>query len=110
MSREVHDMFAEISGSYDRANSVLSLGVHHRWRKTTVRLSGASAGSRVLDCATGTGDLALEFKRCVGAEGRVVGTDFCADMLAFAPAKSERSGLPVEWEVQDAMNLTYEDD
>lgn len=110
MSREVHDMFAEISGSYDRANSVLSLGVHHRWRKTTVRLSGASAGSRVLDCATGTGDLALEFKRCVGAEGRVVGTDFCADMLAFAPAKSERSGLPVEWEVQDAMNLTYNDD
>jgi demethylmenaquinone methyltransferase / 2-methoxy-6-polyprenyl-1,4-benzoquinol methylase len=109
MSREVHDMFAEISGSYDRANSVLSLGVHHRWRKTTVRLSGAAAGSRVLDCATGTGDLALEFKRCVGAEGRVVGTDFCADMLAFAPAKSERSGLPVEWEVQDAMNLTYND-
>jgi demethylmenaquinone methyltransferase/2-methoxy-6-polyprenyl-1,4-benzoquinol methylase len=110
MSREVHDMFAEISGSYDRANSVLSLGVHHRWRKTTVRLSGASAGSRVLDCATGTGDLALEFKRSVGAEGRVVGTDFCADMLAFAPAKSERSGLPVEWEVQDAMNLSYDDD
>ena len=110
MSREVHDMFAEISGSYDRANSVLSLGVHHRWRKTTVRLSGASAGSRVLDCATGTGDLALEFKRSVGAGGRVVGTDFCADMLAFAPAKSERSGLPVEWEVQDAMNLTYDDD
>lgn len=110
MSREVHDMFAEISGSYDRANSVLSLGVHHRWRKTTVRLSGAAAGSRVLDCATGTGDLALEFKRRVGPEGRVVGTDFCADMLAFAPAKSERSGLPVEWEVQDAMNLTYDDD
>jgi demethylmenaquinone methyltransferase / 2-methoxy-6-polyprenyl-1,4-benzoquinol methylase len=109
MSREVHDMFAEIAGSYDRANSVLSLGVHHRWRKATVRLSGAGDGDRVLDCATGTGDLALEFKRRVGPAGRVVGTDFCADMLAFAPAKSASAGLPVEWEVQDAMQLTYDD-
>lgn len=109
MSREVHDMFAEIASGYDRANSVLSLGVHNRWRKATVRLSGAAAGDRVLDCATGTGDLALEFKKKVGATGRVVGTDFCADMLAFAPEKSERSGLAVEWEVQDAMNLTYDD-
>ncbi|MFZ1729819.1 MAG: bifunctional demethylmenaquinone methyltransferase/2-methoxy-6-polyprenyl-1,4-benzoquinol methylase UbiE [Bacteroidota bacterium] len=109
MSREVHDMFAEISGSYDRANSVLSLGVHHRWRKATVRLSAAAAGDRVLDCATGTGDLALEFKQAVG-DGRVVGTDFCAEMLAFAPAKAKQAGLDVEWEVQDAMQLTYPDD
>ncbi len=110
MSREVHDMFSEISGSYDRANSVLSLGVHHRWRKTTVRLSGAAAGDGVVDCATGTGDLALEFKRTVGTNGRVVGTDFCADMLAFAPDKARRAGLDVEWEVQDAMQLSYPDD
>ncbi|MBE0642835.1 MAG: bifunctional demethylmenaquinone methyltransferase/2-methoxy-6-polyprenyl-1,4-benzoquinol methylase UbiE [Bacteroidetes bacterium] len=110
MSREVHDMFAEISGSYDRANSVLSLGVHHRWRQATVRHSAVQQGDRVLDCATGTGDLALEFKRTVGAEGRVVGTDFCAEMLAFAPAKAEHAGLAVEWEVQDAMQLSYPDD
>lgn len=110
MSREVHDMFSEISGSYDRANSVLSLGVHHRWRAHTVRLSGAAPGDRVLDCATGTGDLALEFKRRVGTTGQVVGTDFCADMLAHAPEKSRRSGLDVVWEVQDAMHLTYPDD
>ncbi|MFA6235064.1 MAG: ubiquinone/menaquinone biosynthesis methyltransferase [Bacteroidota bacterium] len=110
MSREVHDMFAEISGSYDRANSVLSFGVHHRWRKATVRLSAATLGDRVLDCATGTGDLALEFKRRVGKSGRVVGTDFCADMLAFAPEKARRSGLDVEWEVQDAMQLTFPED
>ena len=110
MSREVHDMFAEISGSYDRANSVLSLGVHHRWRARTVQLSGADAGDRVLDCASGTGDLALEFKRRVGSTGRVVGTDFCADMLAYAPEKARRAGLELEWEVQDAMHLTYPDD
>lgn len=110
MSRDVHDMFAAIADSYDRANGVLSLGVHRRWRARTVKESGAVAGDAVLDCATGTGDLALEFKRAVGVEGRVVGTDFCADMLAHAPAKAERTGMAVEWEVQDAMALSYDDD
>jgi demethylmenaquinone methyltransferase/2-methoxy-6-polyprenyl-1,4-benzoquinol methylase len=110
MSRDVHDMFAAIAGSYDRANGVLSLGVHRRWRARTVKESGAVAGHAVLDCATGTGDLALAFKRAVGVEGRVVGTDFCADMLAHAPAKAERMGMAVEWEVQDAMALSYDDD
>lgn len=110
MSREVHDMFADISSSYDRANSVLSLGIHHLWRRAAVRLSAAAPGDRVLDCATGTGDLAITFKKKVGAAGRVVGTDFCADMLAYAPAKAERENVDVEWEVQDAMQLTYDDD
>jgi demethylmenaquinone methyltransferase/2-methoxy-6-polyprenyl-1,4-benzoquinol methylase len=109
MSEHVRDMFAGIAGSYDRANSVLSVGVHHRWRKRTVRESGAAEGSDVLDCATGTGDLAIEYKLNVGS-GRVVGSDFCAEMLAFAPDKAARRGLAIEWDVQDAMRLTYPDD
>ncbi len=108
MSNHVRSMFAEIAPTYDKANSVLSSGVHHRWRKRTVRESGAREGSSVLDCATGTGDLALEFKRAVGA-GRVVGSDFCSEMLAFAPAKAGRAGLDVTWELQDVMNLTHPD-
>lgn len=103
-------MFSDIAGSYDRANSVLSLGVHHLWRRSTVRRSGAGPGDSVLDCATGTGDLAIAFKKAVGENGRVAGTDFCADMLAFAPDKAKEEGLVINWEVQDAMNLTYDDD
>ena len=111
MSEQVRDMFAEIADTYDSTNSVLSLGIHHLWRKKTVRESGAKAGHHVLDCATGTGDLALEFRKTVGAQGRVVGTDFCKEMLDFAPPKAASAGFPdVEWEVQDAMNLTYADD
>ncbi|MBL0175188.1 MAG: ubiquinone/menaquinone biosynthesis methyltransferase [Ignavibacteria bacterium] len=110
MSQQVHDMFAGIAGTYDRANSVLSMGVHHRWRTRTVRESGAVPGSAVLDCATGTGDLAIEYKLRVGVGGRVVGTDFCAEMLAFAPAKAAQRGLDIAWDVQDAMALTYPDD
>lgn len=100
-------MFAEIAGSYDRTNTVLSLGIHHRWRHRTVRLSGAAPGNAVLDCATGTGDLAIAFKKRVGRDGRVVGSDFCAEMLDFAIEKTKHNGYDIEWDVQDAMHLNY---
>ncbi len=73
-----------------------------------MRVSGATSGSSVLDCATGTGDLALTFKKAVG-RGRVVGTDFNADMLSYAPKKAEQRGLHVEFAVADAQNLPYKD-
>ncbi len=109
MSRQVQNMFAEIAGTYDRTNSALSLGIHYIWRKRTVKESGAQRGSAVLDCATGTGDLAIAFAEKVGTEGRVVGTDFCREMLDFAPDKSRKLGLNIEWEVQDALKLPYAD-
>lgn len=109
MSEQVREMFASIARRYDAANEVLSLGVHRGWRRAAVRLSGVLPGDRVLDCATGTGDLALAFKRAVGPSGEVVGTDFCAEMLASAPAKAERAGLPVRFEVADALALPYAD-
>lgn len=100
-------MFASIAHSYDRANQVLSLGLHHRWRAAAVRHSRASRGDRVLDCATGTGDLAIAFRRAVGPHGEVVGTDFCAEILALGPAKAERLGAPVRFEVADVLALPY---
>jgi demethylmenaquinone methyltransferase/2-methoxy-6-polyprenyl-1,4-benzoquinol methylase len=109
MSEQVQQMFASIAPTYDSTNTVLSMGVHHLWRNRAVALSGAAAGQSVLDCATGTGDLALTFKHKVGATGRVVGTDFCAEMLAPAPAKAAAKGLEVEWAVADAMHLPYDD-
>lgn len=107
MSDQVQRMFADIAPSYDRTNTVLSFGVHHAWRKRTVRESGAKAGDRVLDCATGTGDLALEFARTVGASGAVTGTDFCAEMLEHAPPKAAAANLPVTFEVADVLALPY---
>jgi demethylmenaquinone methyltransferase/2-methoxy-6-polyprenyl-1,4-benzoquinol methylase len=109
MSEEVRSMFASIASKYDAVNTVLSFGVHHRWRKKTVKWSGAKPGDHVLDCATGTGDLAFSFKKVVGDKGFVLGTDFCAEMMETAPAKAEKQGLVVEFEVADVLNLPYED-
>lgn len=109
MSEEVRSMFASIADRYDTANSVLSLGIHHIWRKITVKESGAKPGNSVLDCATGTGDLAIEFKKAVGLDGNVLGTDFCAEMMETAPEKAKSKNLEIDFEVADAMNLQYED-
>lgn len=109
MSEQVHQMFSQIAPRYDAANDVMSMGVHRLWRRWTVRRSGAKAGDRVLDCACGTGDLSLAFKRVVGPTGSVLGTDFNADMLSFAPAKAQAAGLDVAFEVADVMKLPWPD-
>lgn len=101
----IRAMFASISTRYDRANTVMSAGVHHLWRQKAVRYSGAKAGDRVLDCATGTGDLAIAFRRVVGESGRVVGTDFVPEMLAVARVKAPG----ITFEVADVTKLPFDD-
>jgi demethylmenaquinone methyltransferase/2-methoxy-6-polyprenyl-1,4-benzoquinol methylase len=102
---KIHSMFASIAKRYDRANTVLSGGVHHLWRRKAVRHSAAAAGQRVLDCATGTGDLAIAFKQAVGETGHVVGTDFVAEMIEHARKKATN----IQFEVADVTRLPYAD-
>jgi demethylmenaquinone methyltransferase/2-methoxy-6-polyprenyl-1,4-benzoquinol methylase len=106
---KIRSMFAQVASKYDRANSVLSMGIHHLWRKNLVKLSGAQTGMKVLDCATGTGDLAIAFKKAVGSSGDVIGTDFCAEMMLPAPAKAEALGLQIKFEQADVLQLQYPD-
>ena len=106
----IRSMFAAVAPGYDRANDVLSVRAHRRWRRALVRWSGASRGHAILDCATGTGALALDFKRVVGASGRVIGTDFCTEMLLPAPPKAERARLDVDFSVADVTALPFDDD
>ena len=104
----IRAMFSAIAGRYDRANTVLSAGIHRRWRTRLVRWSGIQPGQRVLDCATGTGDLALTLARVVGRDGAVVGTDFCPAMLARAPAKARAQGLDIRFVAADVMALPFD--
>jgi demethylmenaquinone methyltransferase/2-methoxy-6-polyprenyl-1,4-benzoquinol methylase len=100
--QRIRSMFASISARYDRANQVLSAGVHHRWRREAVRWSGAGAGDAVLDCATGTGDLAIAFRK---SGARVVATDFVPEMLAIARTKAP----DIEFRLADVTALPYDD-
>lgn len=105
----IRSMFSKVASKYDRANSVLSVGIHHLWRKKLVELSKAKPGNKVLDCATGTGDLAIAFKKAVGDLGQVTGTDFCTDMLETAPIKAQNEKLPITFEQADVTHLQYSD-
>jgi demethylmenaquinone methyltransferase/2-methoxy-6-polyprenyl-1,4-benzoquinol methylase len=95
-------MFDRIAGVYDVMNSVMTAGLHHRWRERAVDLARVGPGSRALDVATGTGDLAI----ALAARGAdVVGSDFSEGMLDRARAKSPA----VRWEHGNALDLSYED-
>lgn len=108
-AEEIKNLFAAVATGYDKANDAMTLGLAHLWRRKLVVWSGAKAGDQVLDCATGTGDLALEFKRTVGDKGKVLGTDFCAEMLELAPPKAKKAGLDIDFQIADAMNLQFAD-
>jgi demethylmenaquinone methyltransferase / 2-methoxy-6-polyprenyl-1,4-benzoquinol methylase len=99
---QVRAMFDRIAGVYDVMNSVMTAGLHHRWRERAVDLARVGPGSRALDVATGTGDLAIALASR-GAE--VVGSDFSEGMLARAREKSPA----VRWEQANALALPYSD-
>jgi demethylmenaquinone methyltransferase/2-methoxy-6-polyprenyl-1,4-benzoquinol methylase len=107
---QVRAMFDRIASFYDVMNSVMTAGLHHRWRARAADLARVGPGARVLDVATGTGDLAVELRRRVGPEGEVVGTDFSEEMLARARQKAAAGGLDIAFEWGNALELPYASD
>jgi demethylmenaquinone methyltransferase/2-methoxy-6-polyprenyl-1,4-benzoquinol methylase len=106
---QVRAMFDRVAVVYDPLNTLMTAGLHHRWRTRAADLACVRSGSRVLDVATGTGDLAIELASRVGPDGEVVGSDFSEGMLSRARVKGGQvAGLRFEW--GDALRLPYEDD
>jgi demethylmenaquinone methyltransferase/2-methoxy-6-polyprenyl-1,4-benzoquinol methylase len=110
-------MFDRIAGVYDRMNAVMTAGLHHQWRRRAADLAAVSAGDRVLDVATGTGDLALELARRVAPGGTVIGADFSERMLELAAAKADGArgdgtvprDVSLRFEPANALQLPYAD-
>ena len=105
------EMFDQIAGRYDLLNRLMSMGIDQSWRRKTVAALKLPAGARVLDLATGTGDLALMIAR-LHTDARVVGSDPSSRMLEVGVQKVMRTGLAdrVQLEIGDAQALPYEHD
>jgi demethylmenaquinone methyltransferase/2-methoxy-6-polyprenyl-1,4-benzoquinol methylase len=100
---QVRAMFDRIAGFYDVMNTVMTAGLHHRWRARAADLAALGAGDSALDVACGTGDLAIELSRRVGADGEVIGSDFAQEMLERARVKAPA----LQWDLGNALDLPY---
>jgi len=102
-------MFDRVAARYDLLNSVMTAGLHHRWRQRAADRAELAPGDAALDICCGTGDLALELAGRVSPGGRVVGCDFSEPMLDLAREKTaERGAEAVRFEWADALELPYD--
>lgn len=84
---KIQQMFGAIAPRYDFLNRLLSFGIDRRWRKKAVRLLKYREGSRILDVATGTGDVALEIAQRTPPSVKITGADFCQEMVDLGAVK-----------------------
>jgi demethylmenaquinone methyltransferase / 2-methoxy-6-polyprenyl-1,4-benzoquinol methylase len=110
--RRVRRMFASIARRYDLLNHLLSLNIDRSWRTFTTRTVPPVAGVPVLDCCTGTADLALAYDRAAQGTSAIVGTDFCREMLQIGREKVRKAGASgrVTLLEGDARHLPAPDD
>ena len=109
-AKRVGAVFASVAPSYDLMNDLMSLGLHRLWKRFALELSGVRAGSRVLDVASGSGDLARAFARRAGPTGQVWMTDINAAMLAVGRDKLVDEGVIAPLALCDAEKLPFPDD
>jgi demethylmenaquinone methyltransferase/2-methoxy-6-polyprenyl-1,4-benzoquinol methylase len=102
----VRTMFGRIAPRYDLMNTLLSGGHDHTWRRLAVREAALPPRGRLLDVATGTGDIALEALR-QEPSSRVVGADFTLEMMQLGRAKP--GAAQVRWAGADALRLPFPD-
>lgn len=104
-------MFNNISGRYDVLNTILSFGIHWLWKKELVQLGmmglDQNSKAKILDCATGTGDIAELWLKGLGPGAQVTATDFSDGMLEVARRRHE--GSPIEFKLADVQRLPFEE-
>ena len=106
-SRRVGDVFRSVAPSYDVMNDLMSLGLHRWWKRFALEMSGVREGSRVLDVASGSGDLAMAFAGRAGPTGQVWMTDINAAMLSVGRDKLIDKGIFAPLALCDAEKLPF---
>jgi demethylmenaquinone methyltransferase/2-methoxy-6-polyprenyl-1,4-benzoquinol methylase len=106
----VGEVFRSVAPSYDLMNDLMSLGLHRLWKRFAIEMSGVRAGSKVLDVASGSGDLAAAFTKRVGPTGQVWMTDINAAMLGVGRDKLIDSGVFPPLALCDAEKLPFRAD
>ena len=102
-------MFDRVASNYDALNSVMTAGLHHRWRERAATRTELRPGDSALDICCGTGDFALELAERVTPGGHIVGCDFSEPMLDLAREKAaERGAVGIRFEWADALQLPYD--
>jgi len=109
-ARRVAQVFDSVAQRYDLMNDLMSGGMHRLWKAFTIARSGVRAGSRVLDVAGGTGDVALAFARKVGKDGQVWLTDINNAMLTHGRDRLCDKGYLLPVAQCDAEKLPFPDD
>jgi demethylmenaquinone methyltransferase/2-methoxy-6-polyprenyl-1,4-benzoquinol methylase len=106
----VKNLFKRIANDYDRLNSIISLCLHQLWRRKVLSFVGLKRDSYILDVCTGTADFAIQAAR-IATDGKVMGIDFCKEMLEVGRRKVERFGLSgrVELMFGEASSLPFND-
>jgi len=104
----VKNIFSSIAPEIDFLSSLFCFCMDSMWRKRLVSLSGIKGGEKVLDVCTGTGKLAFLLSREVGAQGSVVGADFCEEMLDVAKKRLSSTAPGISFVLSDAKNLTFD--
>lgn len=105
-ARYVQGMFARISGRYDLMNRLMTGGQDIRWRRYVIEQAHLPRSGRLLDIATGTGDIALEgLRQQPGIQA--VGGDFTIEMMQAGRRNPERQAI--QWTVADTLALPFAD-
>jgi demethylmenaquinone methyltransferase/2-methoxy-6-polyprenyl-1,4-benzoquinol methylase len=108
-ARRVGEVFRSVASNYDLMNDLMSFGLHRAWKRFALELSGVREGQRVLDVASGSGDLARAFARRVGPSGQVWMTDINAAMLGVGRDRMLDAGLFAPMALCDAEKLPFRD-
>lgn len=111
----VQRMFAAIAPTYDVCNSLMSLRGHHRWRRAAVDALQLKPGDTVADICCGTGDFFMPLRQAIGPQGKLIGLDFCLQMLERSSTKDEQAGralgdagrLPLRSESVNAVTVGW---